>query len=469
MNAAPESPSVIAELAYQLRHGDVSSVELVARALTALETVVDDHHGLAAALRQRAMAGADMADRALARAATVPTNPLLGIPFAVKDAFAASGAATTWGSSFFRDQQLYQDARVVNRLEKSGSVLTAKLAMSELAGYGGATAAGSSLQGTALNPWDRTRYAGGSSGGSAVAVALDAVPYALGTEAAGSIVGPAAFCGVTGFRPTPGRLNRVGVLVLSKTLDKVGIIARTARDCAIVFAAARTASGADADREQARRYAPRIGFVTDEPADWAAGATAALAEARAAFGELGRAVPLSRDDLGDPASSLQTIMLSEAAVSLRDELADPRFRLLDAGQDTGLRAGADIPASRYFEALSERRRALHRFARVFERCDVIVCASRPDTARPLGELRASTPASVADLLRAAANLVGLPGLTVPCGLASDGMPLGLHMVGRRGADDLVLDLAAQYQRGTSHHLRRASGTAALSHPTRSAP
>ena len=234
-------------------------------------------------------------------------------------------------------------------------MLTAKLAMSELSGYGGPTANGSSLQGTALNPWDRTRYAGGSSGGSAIAVALDAVPYALGTETAGSVVGPAAFCGVTGFRPTPGRLNRVGMLVLSKTLDKVGIIARTDATAQSCSPPRRTATGTDADRERAPRYAPRIGFVTDEPADWAAGATAAQAEARAAFGELGRPVPLSRDDLGEPAASLETIMLSEAAVTLRDELADPRFRLLDAGQDTALRAGADIPANRYFDALSERR------------------------------------------------------------------------------------------------------------------
>jgi aspartyl-tRNA(Asn)/glutamyl-tRNA(Gln) amidotransferase subunit A len=422
----------------------------VTHALTVLQTRVAEHHGLASLLSDRALTAAGRADLTLATAES--GNPLLGIPFAVKDAFAASGAPTTWGSPYFRDQRFAYDADMVARLESTGGVLTAKLALSELAGYGGPTAAGSSLQGNAANPWDPNCYAGGSSGGSAIAVALDAVPYALGTETAGSVVGPAALCGVTGFRPTPGRLPRNGMLTLSRTLDKVGIIARTARDCAIVFAATAKA----ATNGAVLTTSIRIGYVTDESDDWAGGAATTLSRARAEFAEIGSVVPIRREDLGEAGPALQSIMVAEAAFTLRETLADERFQLLDAGQTAGLRSGANVSADEYIGALAVRGNLQRRFRQFFESCDVIVTASRPDTARPLGSPRGSTR-SAADLLRATANLIGLPGVTVPCGLSSGGMPLGLHVVGPRGADEYVLGLAAGYQARTLHHTLRPTG------------
>jgi aspartyl-tRNA(Asn)/glutamyl-tRNA(Gln) amidotransferase subunit A len=422
----------------------------VTHALTVLETRVADHHGLASLLRDRALVTAGRAD--LTRATAESGGPLFGIPFAAKDAFAASGAPTTWGSPYFQDQRFAFDAEMIARLQSAGGVLTAKLALSELAGYGGPTAAGSSLQGNAANPWDPNCYAGGSSGGSAIAVALDAVPYALGTETAGSVVGPAAFCGVTGFRPTPGRLPRNGMLTLSRTLDKVGIIARTARDCAIVFAA--TAKAATNGTLPATPI--RIGCVVDESVDWADGAAATLSDALAEFAELGSVVPIPREDLSEAGAALQSIMAAEAAFTLRETLADERFQLLDAGQTTGLRSGANVSADQYLGALAVRRNLRRRFRELFESCDVMVTASRTDTARPLGSPRGSTR-SAADQLRATANLIGLPGVTVPCGLSSSGMPLGLHVVGPRGADEYVLDLAAAYQTRTLHHTLRPTG------------
>jgi aspartyl-tRNA(Asn)/glutamyl-tRNA(Gln) amidotransferase subunit A len=332
-------------------------------------------------------------------------------------------------------------------------VLVAKLAMSELAGYGGPAVPGASLQGIALNPWDRSRYAGGSSGGSAIAVALGAVPFALGTETAGSVVGPAAFCGVTGFRPSPGRIPRDGMLVLSPTLDKVGILARTAAGCATVFGLIR-----DAGPEAATVPSPRVGYVTDEAADWAPGVAGPVAAALDEVQALGRRLPLTRADLGpSPARALRVIMLYEAAGELRHELTDAGFHLLDAGQEAGLRAGVALSAAEYQDALAERRRVQQRFARLFERCDVLVTASRPDIARPTGAGRTAGSGSVADRLRAAANLAGLPGVTVPAGLSTEGLPTGLHLVGPAGGDELVLDLAARFQSRTAHHELRPPG------------
>lgn len=436
-------PSVIADIAADLDRGTTTSVQLAGRALDALGSAVADLHGLAAALPERGFEAAARADHQR----TPESTPLAGIPFAVKDIFAASGAPTTWGSPYFAEQIFARDARVVRQLARAGAVLTAKLAMSELAGYGGPTAAGASLQGSAANPWRPDCYAGGSSGGSAIAVALDAVPFALGTETAGSVVGPAALCGVTGFRPTPGRISREGVLTLSPTLDKVGILARTAQDCATVF---------DAVRRPARPRAEepvevRIGIVSDEADDWDAEIAPALTAALAEFTALGQPVQLERDVLGRPTEPLTTIMLSEAVFTLHDQLADPAFRLIDPGQDAGLRSGTGIPATEYLAALEARRATVRAFATVFARCDVIVAATRTDTARPLGAARGGSRSGVADRLRGAANLAGLPGVSVPAGLSTRGLPVGLHVVAARGKDDLALRLAARYQRSTTHH------------------
>lgn len=432
---------MIADLAAGLDRHATTSAELTGRALGALAGAVADHHGLAATLPERAAEAAARADRRRGR----ESEPLLGIPFAVKDIFAAAGAPTTWGSRYFADQIFARDARVVRQLVRAGAVLTAKLAMSELAGYGGPTAAGASLQGSAANPWRPNCYAGGSSGGSAIAVALDAVPFALGTETAGSVVGPAALCGVTGFRPTRGRISGDGVLTLSPTLDKVGVLARTAQDCATVFDGLRRAGRSEPVR------GPRIGIFGDEADDWNDDIGPALTAAVAEFTALGETVLLERELLGHPTGPLNTIMLSEAVFALRAELADPAFRLIDAGQEAGLRSGAEIPATEYLTALAARRVTQRAFAAVFARCDVIVAATRADTARPLGAGRSGNRASVADRLRGAANLAGLPGVSVPAGLSTRGLPVGVHIVAARGNDDLALDLAARYQQGTAHH------------------
>jgi aspartyl-tRNA(Asn)/glutamyl-tRNA(Gln) amidotransferase subunit A len=406
--------------------------------------VVAEHSGLAALLADRALDRARRADDARRRGATAP---LLGIPFAVKDTYAAAGAPTTWGSPYFATQTFDQDARSIAQLEDAGAVLVGKVSMSELAGFGAASSPGASVHGVPRNPWRSEAYAGGSSGGSAVAVACDAVPFALGTETGGSVIGPAALCGVTGFRPSPGRISRAGVLTLSPTLDKPGVLARTAADCAAVFAVLDLAS--TAPRRRGRR--PRIGLVPDEPDEWDHDIGPALTAAREELAALGTTHELRRELFGNPTEPLQTIMLAEAAHELRSHLADPAFSVIDPGQDENLRSGLRIPAADYLSALDQRRALLAAFAEAFAHCDVVVAAARTDTARPVGAARRTGGRTVANLLRAAANLAGLPGVSVPAGLSAAGLPVALHVVAPPGQDELALHVATRYQRHTSHH------------------
>ena len=164
-------------------------------------------------------------------------GPLQGIPFGAKDLLSVEGQITTWGAKPYAAQVFDHTATVLTKLDKLGALLMGKLAMVELAGGGGYNMAGASLFGPGLNPWNRARWSGGSSSGSGAAVAAGLVPYALGSETSGSILTPAAFCGVTGLRPTYGLVSRYGAMALSWTMDKVGPLARTAEDCALVLQA----------------------------------------------------------------------------------------------------------------------------------------------------------------------------------------------------------------------------------------
>ncbi|MEA2662284.1 MAG: hypothetical protein QOH08_1856, partial [Chloroflexota bacterium] len=184
------------------------------------------------------MTEARRADRTRARARTA----LHGVPYGAKDLVAAKGAPTTWGAPPYRTQRFNDDATVITKLQRAGAVLVAKLAMVELAGGGGYRYPSASLQGPGRNPWNTQRWSGGSSSGSGSAVAAGLVPWAIGSETSGSIGTPAAFCGVTGLRPTYGLISRHGAMALSWTLDKLGPMARTADDCALAL---QTMAGPD--------------------------------------------------------------------------------------------------------------------------------------------------------------------------------------------------------------------------------
>src|SRR5438067_3447780 len=246
--------ATVTELAHGLKRGRYSAVELASATLTLLETHGPRYNAIATLTRERALAEAARADRTRGSA----RSSLHGVPYGAKDLVAAQGAPTTWGAPPYRDQRFSEDATAVARLRRAGAVLAAKLAMVELAGGGGYRYPSASLQGPGRNPWDTGRWSGGSSSGSGAAVAAGLVPWAIGSETSGSIGTPAAFCGVTGLRPTYGLVRRPGAMALSWTLDKLGPMGRTAEDCGIALAAMSGADPAD-PTTSGKRFAPLAG------------------------------------------------------------------------------------------------------------------------------------------------------------------------------------------------------------------
>ena len=218
-----------------LRAGDYTAVELAGCFLDRLDRFGPRLNAVVTVTRDRALREAAAADADLARG--VDRGPLHGIPYGVKDLLAATGAPTTWGCGPLRDQTFARDGTAVAKLAAAGAVLCAKLAMVEWAGGLGYAQPDASFTGPGVCAWDETRWSGGSSSGSGSAVGAGLVPFALGTETWGSIHSPANNNGVCGLRPTFGRVDRAGCMVLSWTMDKIGPLARTARDCGTVLAA----------------------------------------------------------------------------------------------------------------------------------------------------------------------------------------------------------------------------------------
>ena len=222
--------STVAQLAPGIRSRRVSPVALTESYLARIEALDPKLHAFAAVTRDLALEQARRAEKEIG--AGTYRGPLHGIPYGAKDLLAAKGAPTTWGAKPFEHQVFDADATVIRKLEKAGAVLLGKLAMIELAGGMGYTIPGASLTGPARNPWDTGKWTCGSSSGSGAAVAAGLVGFAIGSETWGSIVCPSSFCGISGLRPTFGRVSRHGAMPLSWTMDKLGPMARSAEDCA---------------------------------------------------------------------------------------------------------------------------------------------------------------------------------------------------------------------------------------------
>ena len=426
-------------------------------------------------MRERALAEAKRADAALKRR---ERKPLLGIPYGAKDLLAAKGAPTTWGAPPYRDQLLDLDATAVAKLRRAGAVLAAKLAMVELAGGGGYRYPSASLQGPGRNPWNVERWSGGSSSGSGAAVAAGLVPYALGSETSGSIGTPSAYCGVTGLRPTYGLVSRHGAMALSWTLDKIGPMARSADDCAMVLEAIAGPDRADAT-VSGRRFRPlapraaaaalrraRIAFAEEDVADHAS------PEARSALergvAEFRRLVPhVVRATL--PALPfgvlVGTVYSAEGATIFAELIEGEHFEeLADARQKAGLRAALEIKARDYLQAMRLRATISAAFADIFKEAEAILSVGRTITATPITQpldmpgmtasnpQRSKRPGNTG--LIAAANLAGLPAIFFPCGFGTDGLPVGLQLVGPPFSEPLLVALASAYQRATDHHAKR---------------
>ncbi len=462
--------ATIPELSARIQKKEISAVELVRTFALRLERLGPRLNALALPLTEIAIRRARDVDKELKRGRT--RGPLQGIPYGAKDLLSFAGQPTTWGARPYASQVFDYTATAIQKLDATGSVLVGKLAMVELAGGPSYRSAGASMTGPCLNPWDRSRWAGGSSSGSAAAVAAGLVPFALGSETSGSILTPAAFCGLTGLRPTYGLVSRYGAMALSWTLDKIGPLCRTAEDCAVVL---QVISGGDSkDPGSAGKsfyYTPkfsrkmselRIGFAAVDFEDWPEPeAQPAFKQALNVFREMGaNLVEAKLPDL-PYVPVLWNIMASEAASIFEpliesgkvDQLADPK-------QIAGLKAGLDIPAREYLRAMRLRRVMREEIQKMFSQVDLFLAPSRlgvaPKVSDPLD--RNATPSrtlpktSGFTALIPAANLCGMPALSLPCGFAGN-LPVAVQVVGLPFSENTLVAVGKEYQSRTDWHKR----------------
>lgn len=463
--------SSAAQLNAAWRKGDFSAEELTKAYCDRLEKQGPQHNALALSLRKEALKKAKDVDGDRKRERF--RGRLQGVPFGAKDLLAWPNHPTTWGAKPFAQQVFTEPATVLKKLDKQGAILIGKLAMVELAGGPSYRYAKASLTGPCLNPWDKSRWAGGSSSGSGAAVGAGLVGFALGSETSGSILTPSAFCGLTGLRPTYGLVSRAGAMALSWTLDKIGPMARSAEDCGIILdAIAGSDSNDPGSAGKGFYYAPQFQRPVSEftvgyaPVDWDQGVDpntrSAFNEALGTLKSLG--VKLKEVELPDfPYGPLvSTILQAEAASIFEDLIRSGKVdELADEKQIAGLKASLDLPALDYMRAMRIRRVLLTSFAEFFSGVDMIAAPTRLGIANPISQALDAPVTRQMPLQRGlrahipAGNLAGLPALTLPCGFA-EGLPLGLTLMGRAYSENTLLAVGKQFQQRSNWHQRRPS-------------
>ena len=462
----------IPELNAKLTKKEISAEELARAFAERLEKLGPRYNALALPLVQEARRQARDVDKDIKRGRL--RGPLQGIPYGVKDLLAYAGQPTTWGAKPYAGQVFDSNATVIDKLSGVGAVLAGKLSMVELAGGGGYRFASASLFGPGLNPWDRTRWSGGSSSGSAAAVAAGLVPFALGSETSGSIVTPAAFCGVTGLRPTYGLVSRYGAMALAWTLDKIGPLARSAEDCGLVLQAIAGKDGKDPrSAGKSFYYTPqyarkmedvRIGYAPVDVAEWAdPAARPAFQAAFQVLKDTGAKLVETRLPDFPFGAVIGTIISAEGSSVFEPLIASGGVdQLADRKQIAGLKAGLEIPARDYLKAMRVRRLIQQDLARVFAQVDVLVAPSRLGPASKIDQTldRGREGPQPKDpgltTLVPAGNLAGLPALSLPCGFA-DNLPVGIQVVGVPFSENTLLAVGREFQSRTDWHKRRPPG------------
>lgn len=455
----------IGELGAKLRSGETSPTALARAAIEALDSTGRELNAVATIMEERAMRQAEAAEDELA--AGHDRGPLHGIPWGAKDLLAAVGAPTTWGATPFRDQAFDYDATVVKRLEQAGAVLVAKLAMVELAGGMGYEELDAAWTGPGRNPWDRDSWAGGSSSGSGAAVAARLLPFAVGSETFGSIVTPASYCGITGLRPTYGRVSRYGAMALSWTMDKLGPLCRSAEDCGLVLDAI---AGPDQKDPTSVRRTFRYpaskqrtdGFRFGVPKGWREGTEPEIVDnIVASLDTLRQIGTVEEVDLPDmPAGQAARIIIAaEGASAFEDLIEDGRVMELTAPScRVKPHVHAAIPASDYLRAMRVRRHISAAYDRISSEFDAIVGPTTGNVSPLLTQTldRGTRPTTSAPI-GAPGNLAGLPAIAVPNGFGDRGMPTSLQFTGRAWTESRLLTIAVEYQARTEHHLTAPHG------------
>jgi len=405
--------------------------------------------------------------------------PLKGVAIAVKDNICTKGMRTSCGSRILCNYEAHYDATAIERLNAAGAIVVGKTNMDEFA-MGSSNE--NSAFGTVKNPWDVERVPGGSSGGSAVAVASGVVRAALGSETGGSVRQPASLCGIVGFKPTYGRISRYGLVAFASSLDNIGIFGRTTKDVAEVLGviAGRDERDSTSADVQVPDYASTLG-------DDVAGKT--IGVPRALFGEgiekdVSEAVERSIENFESLGVKIIDIDLpyakygiavyyiiatAEASSNLaRYDGVRYGFRAEDAhelrqmyfktreegfGEEVKRRImlGTYVLSSGYYDAYyskAQKVRSLVKqdYIKAFQKCDAILTPTSPTVAFKIGE-RSSDPLAMylSDIYTVSANLAGVPGISVPCGLSSDGLPIGTQLIGNFWNEGLILNLASAYE------------------------
>jgi Asp-tRNA(Asn)/Glu-tRNA(Gln) amidotransferase A subunit family amidase len=428
----------VADLSVLIKTRKISSVDLTRFFLDRLKKYSDTLHCVITLTEERAMKQAQKADDEISRG--IYRGPLHGIPYGIKDLFAVDGYKTTWGAAPYKDQVRNGNATVVKKLDEAGAILLAKFSLGSLAmddvWFGGLT----------RNPWDLNQGSSGSSAGSASATAAGLVPFAIGTETWGSIVSPCTRCGVTGLRPTYGRVCRTGAMALSWSMDKVGPICRSAFDCALVFKSLLGSDGFDQSvTDYPFNYSSsidvkkmKVGYLKllfGQDDENLANDSISLS----VFRKMGiNLTPVALPDSATiPVKSLGIILVAEAAAAFDDLTRtnkDDELNLQDKNAwPTIFRAAQFIPAVQYIQANRLRYKLIQEMYAIMKQYDVIIAPSFGGNQLLL------------------TNLTGNPCVVVPNGFDKKGHPTSISFIGNLYDEAVLLSFAKMYQDATDYN------------------
>ncbi len=444
----------IREASVLLRSGKVSPVELTRECLTRIEKLNPVLNAFITITADSAMAEARRAETEITRGEW--RGPLHGIPLALKDLIDTASIRTTAASAVFKDRVPTEDAEVAHRLKQAGAILLGKQNLHEFA-YGGSSLV--SYFGDVHNAWNPEHIAGGSSGGSATAVAAGMCYGAIGTDTAGSIREPASLCGVVGLKPTFGAVSTRGVIPLSQSLDHVGTIARTVEDAAIIFQAIAKETDVvqgwgsaspvrieDPPAHKLRIAVPRKFFCEELDPEVASAFEQALSvlSTMSDISEINLEVPIDR-----------TLQKAES-YAYHCEFVRQSPELYQPETLRRIRTGEGISPEDAAQCKRELQEARKQIASVFNDVDLLITPTTPTPAPVISELKANPdllrPRELA-LLRNTRpmNVWGLPAISVPCGFTQSGLPIGLQIIGPHGGESEVLQLAHAYEQATAWH------------------
>jgi len=470
----------VAEIAVALNAGDISSVELTQTYLDRITQFNGELNAYITVCADSALRQAKTADEKRAKGSN---SPLLGVPLAHKDIFCTNGVTTTCGSRMLHNFVAPYDATVVEKFNDAGAIMLGKTNMDEFAmGSSNET----SFFGPVKNPWDTKRVPGGSSGGSAVAVAANLCAMATGTDTGGSIRQPAAFCGITGFKPSYGRVSRWGMIAFASSLDQAGSLCKTAEDAALM-----TNVMAGLDKKDSTSIDKPVEDYTASLSDsldglkigvpkqhftegLTAGVEQTIREALKEYENLGATITeidLPNNHLS--VSAYYVVAPAEASANLSRydgvrygyRCKDPadledmykRTRSEGFGEEVKRRimVGTYALSAGFYDAYYRKAQKIRRlikndFIDAFDEVDVIIGPTSPHTAFEIGAKTDPVTMYLEDIYTIAVNLAGLPGISIPAGMA-DGLPVGMHIVGSDFAEAKVLNVAHQFQLQTDWH------------------